>query len=101
MHGSRAGGASILDPCRRLEAKGRIGLEHERRREVLLHEAAIEVAEIDLVDLLRPHPGIRERRRRRLHDQALDVAALVLAEGQMPPADDAGCHAQALLLCPG
>ena len=92
VHGGRAGGAGVLDPGRGLEAQGRVGLQHERAGEVLRHEAAVEMAEPDLVDLGRLQAGVGDRTRGRLDDQALGAAALVLAERQMAPADDAGGH---------
>ncbi|WP_418157521.1 P1 family peptidase [Benzoatithermus flavus] len=47
-----------------------------------------------LAVLMRPalEPGVRGCGVRGLHDQALDIAAFVLAERQMAPADDAGGH---------
>ena len=95
VHGGRAGGAGVLDPGRGLEAQGGVGLEHERAGEVLRDEAAIEVAEPDLVDLGWLEPCVGDRSRGRLDDQALGAAALVLAERQMAPADDAGGHGRA------
>ena len=63
VHGGRAGGAGVLDPGRGLEAQGGIGLEHERAGEVLGDEAAVEMAEPDLVDLGRLDAGIGDRSR--------------------------------------
>ena len=95
MHGGRAGGAGVLDPGRGLEAQGRVGLEHERAGEVLGDEAAIEVAEPDLVDVGGLEAGVGDGGGGCLDDQALRTAALVLAERQMAPADDAGGHGRA------
>ena len=73
MDRGRAGGAGVLDPGRGLEAQGRVGLQHERAGEVLGDEAAVEVAEPDLVDLGGLEAGIGDGRGRGLDDQALDV----------------------------
>ena len=83
MDGGRAGGAGVLDPRRRLEAQGGIGLQHQRAGEVLGHEAAVEMAEPDLVDVGRGDAGIGDGGGRGLDDQGLDGATLVLAEGEM------------------
>ena len=72
MHRGRAGGAGILDAGRRLEAEGVARLEHQGGREVLRREAGVEVAEHDLVDVLRPDPGMVERLAAHAHDEALD-----------------------------
>ncbi len=88
----RTGGAGILDPGRRLEAKAGIGLKHERGREFLADKAAVHRAEKDRVDIGRGDPGIGERRLRRLDDQRLNVLVLVLAEFRMRPAHDAPAH---------
>ena len=92
VDGGGAGGAGVLDPGRGLEAQGRVGLEDERAGEVLGDEAAVEVAEPDLVDLGGLEAGVGDGGRGGLDDQALGTAALVLAERQMAPADDAGGH---------
>ena len=75
MDRGRAGGAGVLDPGRRLEAKSRIGLQHERAGKILANEAAVEVAEIDVVDVGRRDARRRpDRPLRRLDDQILDAA---------------------------
>ena len=92
MDRGRTGGAGVLDPRRRLEAKAGIGLEHQRGREFLANKAAIHRAEIDRVDVGRADTGISERRLGHLDDQRLDVAAFMLAEFAVRPADDAPAH---------
>ena len=71
MDRGRAGGAGVLDPGRGLEAQGRVGLEHQRAGEVLGDEAAVEVAEPDLVDVGRGEAGIGDGGGCSLDDQAL------------------------------
>ena len=83
MHGGGAGGAGVLDTRRRLEAEQVGGLQHQPGREVLRREAAVEVAEHDLVDVLRPDLGMGERLGGDAHDQALDG----LRDSQRPRPD--------------
>jgi hypothetical protein len=64
----------------------------ERGREVLLHEAAAEMADIDLVDVARFEARILDRVGRDLDDQLLEIHARALAELAVGPADDAGGH---------
>ena len=99
MDRRRAGGAGVLDPRRRLEAKAGIGLEHERGRKLLADKPAVHRAEIDRVDIGRRDPGIGQGGLRDLDDQLLDVFAFVLAEFAVRPADDAPAHDRALLKC--
>jgi hypothetical protein len=88
----RAGGAGVLDAGRRLEAERRIGLEHQRGRELLLDEAAVHRAEKYLVDIGRRDPGIGQCALRDLDDQRFNVAPVMLAEFRMRPPDDAPGH---------
>ena len=81
MHGRRAGGAGILDPRGALEAQLGRGLQHQRGGEVLRREAGVEMAEHDLVDVAGGDAGVRQRRGRDPHDQALDGLAFEPAEG--------------------
>ena len=92
MDRGRAGGAGVLDPRRRLEAKRGIGLKHQRGGKLLANKAAVHRAEIDRVDVGCADPGIGQGRLRHLDDQRLDVPALVLAEFAVRPADDAPAH---------
>src|SRR5204862_745933 len=92
MDRRRAGGAGILDPGRRLEAEGGVGLEYQRGREFLLYKAAVHRAEIDLVDIGRRDAGIGKGALRHLDDQRFDVEPIMLAEFRMRPADDAPGH---------
>ena len=85
-------GAGILDTGRRLEAKARIGLKHQRCREFLLHEATVHRTEIDLINVGRRHASIGERALRHLDDQRFDIAPVMLAEFAVCPADDAPGH---------
>ena len=97
----RAGRAGVLDPRRRLEAQPVVGLQHQARGEILRREAGIEMAEHDLVDLVRPDAGMVERLVRDLDDQRFQRLAFELAEARMRPADDACGHDDllSLLMC--
>ncbi len=90
----RAGGAGILDPRRALEAQRRIELQHQRGGKFLAREAAIEGAEINLVDVGGRDAGILQRVARDADDERFDILALELAEFRMGPSDDAGGHAR-------
>ena len=92
MHRRRTGGAGVLDPRRRLEAQLRIGLQHQRGREILRREAGVEMAEHDLVDVCGGNAGIGQRIGRDLDHEALDGFGVELAEWRVRPSDDAGCH---------
>src|SRR6516165_6029401 len=92
MDRRRAGGAGILDPRRRLEAKAGVGLKSQGGREFLAHEAAVHRTKIDRVDIGGGDAGIGQGRVRHLDDQRLDVPALVLAEFAVRPTDDASAH---------
>src|SRR5439155_3264178 len=92
MHRRRASGAGVLDPRRWLEAQLRIGLQHQRRREILRREAGVEMPEHDLVDIGSRNAGVGERLVGNLDNEALDGFGIELSEWRMRPSDDAGCH---------
>ena len=92
MDRGRAGGAGVLDPRRRGEAQIAARLQHQRGREVLLHEAGIELAEINGVDVTRLDAGVGQRLGGDVGNHGLDIQILVLRELQVVPADDAGGH---------
>ena len=64
----------------------------QRGSEFLAHKAAIEMTEIDFVNLVGTETGIFQRGDGDLDDQALDILRFVLAERHMRPADDTGAH---------
>ncbi len=99
MHGGRSRRAGILDAGRRLEAELVIGLEDQGGGEILSGEAAVEMAEDHLVDVLRPKARVIQRLVGDADDQALDGLGVELAEGSMGPADDAGSHGCLLVDC--
>ena len=94
----RAGRAGILDPRRRLEAQPVVGLQHQACGEILRREAGIEMAEHDLVDLVRADAGMLERVVGDLDDQRFQRLAFELAEARMRPSDDACGHDDLLSL---
>ena len=57
----RSGGAGVLDARRRLEAQPVVGLQHQAGGEILRRKAGIEMAEHDLVDLVRADAGMVQR----------------------------------------
>ena len=63
--------AGVLDAGGRLEAQGRIGLQHQRGGKILRREAGIEMPEHDLVDIGGGDAGIGQRLIRHAHDQAV------------------------------
>src|SRR6185437_2039315 len=88
----RTGSAGVLDPGRRLEAEVGVRLQRQRGMELLTHEAAVHVADIDDVDVLRLDPGMGDRVAGRLHDQRFAGLAIELAELAVGPTDDTGRH---------
>ena len=73
-------------------AQMRIGLQHQRSREILRREAGVEMAEHDLVDISGRNAGVRHRLVGDLGDKAFHGLGVKLSEGRMRPSDDAGCH---------
>src|ERR1700761_250651 len=68
--------------------------------ELLAHEAAVHVADIDDVDVPGLDPGMGDRLGGGLHDQGFAGLAVQLAEFAVGPTDDAGRHGDYLLrLC--
>ncbi len=96
----RAGGAGILDARGALEAQRRIELQHQRGRKILAHEAAVEGADIDLVDIGGRKAGVPDRRGGDGDDHLLDIDAVMLAEFAVRPADHAGRHGTCSLSAP-
>jgi hypothetical protein len=84
--------AGVLDPGRGLEAEPVIRLEHERSGEILRAEPGIEVAEHDLVDIVRADARMLERLLGDAHDEALDALRVMLTERGVGPAHDTGSH---------
>jgi hypothetical protein len=60
--------------------------------ELLAHEAAVHVSDIDDVDVLGLDAGMGNGLGRRLHDQRFAGLAIELAELAVGPTDDAGRH---------
>ena len=87
-----AGRAGVLDPGGRGETEPVVGLEDERRGEVLGGEAVVEEPYVDGVDVLRPDPRVRHRVGGDAADEGLDVLALEPSEPRMRPAHDATRH---------
>src|SRR5262249_5881771 len=92
VHRGRAGGASVLDPARALEAQIGRSLQHQRGGKILRREAGVEMAEYDLVDVARLDPCIGQRLARDPHDQALDRLVFEAPELRVRPAHDASRH---------
>src|ERR1700749_4979517 len=70
----------------------------ERAAEVLRHEAAVEVADEDAVDVGQLQAGAGHGRQRGVADQLFEVEGVELAEGRVAPADDVRVgHVRALL----
>src|SRR5262249_52882207 len=92
MDGGRASGAGVLDAGRALEAQGGFALHDERGREFLALEAGVDLPDEDLVDVGGGDAGVAQGRADPPADQRLRIGALVLAEGCVAPADDAGGH---------
>ena len=90
--GGGTGGAGIFDARRGLEAQPIVGLQHQARCEILRRETGVEMAEHDLVDIVRADAGVVERVNGDLGDQALQRLAFELTETRMRPADDACGH---------
>ena len=90
----RAGGAGVLDTGRRLEAEIGMGLQRQRGVELLAHEAAVHVADVDHVDVLGLDAGVGDGLGRGLHHQRFAGFAVELAELAVGPSDDAGRHCQ-------
>lgn len=92
MHRRRSGRARILDARGRLEAQFRIGLQHQRRGEILRREAGVEVPQHDFVDIGRGDAGIGKRLGRGADHQALHRLRIELAKRRVGPSNDTGCH---------
>ena len=92
VHGGRPRGAGVLDAGGGLEAQMRIGLQHQRSREILRREAGVEMAEHDLVDIAGRDAGIGQRLVGDLDHEAFDGLGVELSEGRMRPSNDAGSH---------
>src|SRR5882757_8345588 len=88
----RAGGAGILDPRAGLEAQVRVRLQRQGGVELLAHEAAIHVADIDDVDVLGLDASVGDSLAGGLHDQRFAGLAVELAEFSVGPSDDTGSH---------
>src|SRR5437764_866769 len=69
-----------------------MGLQRQRGVELLAHEAAVHVADVDHIDVLRLDAGMGDRLARRLDDQRFRGLAVELAEFAVGPTDDAGGH---------
>jgi len=93
----RAGGAGILHAGAGLEAQVGMGLQRQRGMELLAHEAAVHVADVDHVDVAGLDAGMGDRLARRLHDQRFAGLAIELAELAVGPTDDAGRHGTLLV----
>ena len=92
MDRGRSGRAGVLDPGRGLEAELVARLEDQGGGEILRREAAVEMAQHDLVHVLGADPRMVERLVGDAHDQAFDRLGVVFSEGRMRPADDTGGH---------
>ncbi len=88
----RTGGAGVFHARRRFEAQGRIGLQHQRGGEILRREPAIEMAEIDFIDLIGGEARIDQRILHDADDQALDRFGVKFAKGAVRPANNASGH---------
>ncbi len=92
MDRRRTGGAGVFHARRGLEAQRLGRLENQRGREILLHEAAAEMTDINLVDVTRRHVRVGHGLNRDFGDQRFEVEPLALAEFPVRPADDASRH---------
>jgi hypothetical protein len=86
--GGRSGGAGVFKPHGRRVAQFGNGQRRQRAGEVLAHEAAVEVADEDAVDVRRLQARAGDGGQSRVTDQLLQVDLVVLAEGRVAPADD-------------
>src|SRR4029453_4023119 len=75
-----------------LEPKGVVGLQYDGAGEVLVREAGVEMAEHNLIHVLRPDPGMIQGLVRGLDDETFDSLVAELAERRMGPTDDTGRH---------
>ena len=84
-----AGGAGVFEPRRRRVAQLRDRHPNERAAEVLRHEAGVEVADEDAVDVggRQAGAGAGDRGQRGAADELLQVQGVELAEGRVAPAE--------------
>jgi hypothetical protein len=88
----RARGAGVLHPGHRRESHVVIELKDQRSREFLAVHAAVEGAEIDLVDVRGRDPRVVDGLARGAGDQTLQVNVVETAEAGVAPAHDTGGH---------
>jgi hypothetical protein len=92
MDRRRTGRARVLDPGSRFEPQLRIGLQHQRRGEILRRETGIEMPEHDLIDIGRRNAGICKRVGGDPDGQTLHGFGIELTKRRVRPSDDTGCH---------
>ena len=92
IKGGRAGCAGILHTGGGRPAQRFVGLQHEGRGEDLPHEAAIELAEPDAVDLAGFDAGMAQRLPGDTPDQRFEIERIVTAERRVRPTYQTWSH---------